>query len=179
MSREWCYHPPRWRHFRFSSNVSEHRHVTYQIKVKVKVKANNDTVHFCGVDVRLVDSGKHLGRTISSTDRCVAVDNAVRDIYIRFNLLLSKFHFCSPEVRYHLFKVCLFNCLWMSTLELWWQFGRPLLCGLEKMRQKALGNPSHDAFQSTSTGHLFRWSDRGSVAEKTVEVCSQRGEFNE
>jgi len=62
------------------------------------------SVRFNGVDVHAVTEGKHLGRVLSSTDSTLPLENGARDLVTRFNTLMSRFHHCSPEVKYHLFK---------------------------------------------------------------------------
>ena len=73
-------------------------------------------IPFCGVDVPRVSDGLHLGNIIGSDSGPKAITRAVSDLNRRTNVLLSRFHFCSPEVRYALFRS---HCMIAYGSQLW------------------------------------------------------------
>ena len=62
-----------------------------------------DYISFCGVEVPLSSEGLHLGNILGSESRSNSIRSAVKDLYMRTNVLVSRFHFCSPDIRYKLF----------------------------------------------------------------------------
>ena len=64
----------------------------------------NNGLTFCGVDVPRITEGLHLGNVLSSNKSFDFVSSLATDLVIRTNVLMSRFSFCSPEVRYKLFK---------------------------------------------------------------------------
>ena len=66
--------------------------------------SDDDFIRFCGVEVKRSCEGLHLGNLLGSRSRRDAVHRATLDLNCRSNVLLSRFSFCSPEVRYKLFK---------------------------------------------------------------------------
>ena len=63
-----------------------------------------NAIDFCGVHVSETPEGIHLGNLLGPLSRIHSVTKAVSDLYMRTNVLLSRFKFCSPDVRYKLFK---------------------------------------------------------------------------
>ena len=110
----------------------------------------DDSVRFCDVDVPLVDEGTHLGRVISSRDRNISIQAPIRDIYSKFNMLLSKFSFCSPEVRYKLFNT---YCVTAYGSPLW-NFEhsaiRQYYVAWRKCVRRVWGIPAVDSHQSAT-----------------------------
>lgn len=74
------------------------------------------SISFCGVEVPRVDDGLHLGNVIGIGASSKCISRAVADLQRRTNVLLSRFHFCSPEVRYALFKS---QCMVAYGSQLW------------------------------------------------------------
>lgn len=62
------------------------------------------SIPFCGVDVPRVEDGLHLGNVVGVGSDSKSISRAVIDLNQRTNILLSRFGFCSPEVRYALFR---------------------------------------------------------------------------
>ena len=76
----------------------------------------NDHVIFCGVDVPRVSEGLHLGNLLGTQARVNSVKSAACDLHRRTNVLLTRFAFCTPEVRYKLFKA---HCVIAHGSQLW------------------------------------------------------------
>ena len=74
-----------------------------------------DHVFFCGVRVPL-SKGLHLGNLLGVGSREDSVHKAVLDLQSRTNVLMSRFSFCSPDVRYKLFKS---QCVVAYGSQLW------------------------------------------------------------
>ena len=74
------------------------------------------SISFCGVEVPRVEDGLHLGNIIGACSGSKAVTRAVYDLNRRTNVLLSRFQFCSPEVRYTLFQS---QCMIAYGSQLW------------------------------------------------------------
>ena len=66
--------------------------------------SENASIEFCGATVYESSQGIHLGNFLGMSSRRDCVTNAISDLYMRTNLLLSRFSFCTPAVRYKLFK---------------------------------------------------------------------------
>ena len=74
------------------------------------------SIPFCGVEVTRVDDGLHLGNVIGIGSGPKRIARAVSDLNRRTNVLLSRFGFCSPEVRYALFRS---HCMIAYGSQLW------------------------------------------------------------
>ena len=75
-----------------------------------------DSILFCGVSVPLSAEGLHLGNLLGQRSGGNSICSAVRDLYSRTNVLLSRFSFCTPDVRYKLFKA---HCVIAYGSQLW------------------------------------------------------------
>ena len=74
------------------------------------------SIYFGRVEIPLVSEGKHLGRILSPGTPDISTKGAVRDLVMRFNVLMTRFRFCSPEVRYRVFKT---YCVIAYSSQLW------------------------------------------------------------
>ena len=71
---------------------------------------------FCGVEVLHVEDALHLGNVVGSGRMQKSIKRAVSDLNQRTNVLLSRFSFCSPDVKYRFFKS---QCLVAYGSQLW------------------------------------------------------------
>ena len=78
--------------------------------------SEGDSIDFCGVKVPLSEEGLHLGNLLGVGSRENAIRKAVLDLQCRSNVLLSRFSFCFPDVRYKLFKA---YCVIAYGSQLW------------------------------------------------------------
>ena len=76
----------------------------------------NMSINFCGAIVVESNQGVHLGNILGLSPNRDIVSNAIIDLNRRTNLLLSRFSFCSPDVRYKLFKT---HCVIAYGSPLW------------------------------------------------------------
>ena len=74
------------------------------------------SIPFCGLDVPRSDDGLHLGNVIGIGSGSKMIAMAVSDLNRRTNVLMSRFGFCSPEVRYALFRS---HCMIAYGSQLW------------------------------------------------------------
>ena len=74
------------------------------------------SVHFCGVDVPRSSEGLHLGNLLGADSRRNSIRSSIADLHSRTNVLLSRFSFCTPDVRYRLFKT---HCVIAYGSQLW------------------------------------------------------------
>ena len=79
-------------------------------------ECDGDHVFFCGTKVPEIESGLHLGNILGAGSRDSVVEKAALDLQCRTNILLSRFSFCSPDVRYKLFKS---QCMVAYGSQLW------------------------------------------------------------
>ena len=80
------------------------------------LKSASSSMRFCNVDVLRVDETLHLGNVIGSGWMQESVRIAVSNLNQRTNVLLSRFRFCHPEVKYRLFQS---QCLTVYGSQLW------------------------------------------------------------
>ena len=83
----------------------------------------NVSVQFCGATVVESPQGVHLGNILGRFSNRDSISNATSDLNRRTNLLLSRFSFCSPNVRYRLFKS---HCVIAYGSQLW-DFDDPVI----------------------------------------------------
>lgn len=74
------------------------------------------SIPFCGVEVPLSFEGLHLGNLLGASTRQKSVHNSAVDLQRKTNVLLSRFSFCTPDVRYKLFKA---QCVTAYGSQLW------------------------------------------------------------
>ena len=74
------------------------------------------SIRFCGVDVPRVESGLHLGNVLGLGSNSKSIAKGVSDLNQRTNVILSRFPFCPPEVRYALFRS---HCMIAYGSQLW------------------------------------------------------------
>ena len=73
-------------------------------------------IPFCGVDVPRVERALHLGNVVGSGWMQKSIARSVADLNQRTNVLMSRFGFCPPDVRYKLFKS---HCMIAYGCQLW------------------------------------------------------------
>ena len=96
---------------KFNSSKSQY------LRFEAKPEGGNFSIDFMGDEVFSVREGTHLGRVLSTSQRGGGyIQHSIRDLFIRYNVLMSRFGHCSPEVRYHLFKV---YCVGAYGSQLW------------------------------------------------------------
>ena len=64
------------------------------------------------------DTCKYLGNTICSHDENVIIDNAITDMNMRLNNLLSEFSHCDSGTLSTLFRDLLYEYVWVSNVEI-------------------------------------------------------------
>ena len=74
------------------------------------------SIRFCGVDVPRVESGLHLGNVLGLGSNSKSIAKGVSDLNQGTNVILSRFPFCPPEVRYALFRS---HCMIAYGSQLW------------------------------------------------------------
>lgn len=90
---------------RLKFNGAKSQYLVYRTKKGRTAEGQSAAkVIFCGSTVVESADGLHLGNLLGAGVNTKAIRNAVADLYRRTNVLMSRFHFCSPEVRYRLFK---------------------------------------------------------------------------
>ena len=73
-------------------------------------------IDFCGVRVPQSTEGLHLGNLLGCGVNRKSIVNAIRDLRVRTNVLLSRFSFCTADVRYSLFRS---HCVIAYGSQLW------------------------------------------------------------
>ena len=94
-------------------NGSKSQYLIYRSEGR---NAYDASIDFCGVAVAQSASGLHLGNLLGSNACRSSIRNSIRDLRVRTNVLMSRFSFCTPEVRYRLFKT---QCLVAYGSQLW------------------------------------------------------------
>ena len=69
-----------------------------------------------GSSIPLVANDKHLGNIIGKDRLIKSIDNAIKELYVNTNLLLSQFSACNIDVKYRLFKS---YCMSVYGSQLW------------------------------------------------------------
>ena len=82
-------------------NGTKSQYLVYRSR---EVNYFNSSIDFCDVTIPQAVSGIHLGNILGRNAYQLSVENAVRDLRVRTNVLMSRFGFCSSDVKYRLFK---------------------------------------------------------------------------
>ena len=113
----------------FNAKTSQLLHFTKSSKSKDSQLFMND-----GSIIPYVDTCNHLGNTISIKSNTIIFDNAVNDLYMRTNCLLSDFSFSECSTLSHLFNT---YCMNIYGSPLWKYYDkntiRTILCCMEKI----------------------------------------------
>ena len=113
----------------FNGKKSQLLHFTKYSKSKDPQLFMND-----GSIIHYVDTCNHLSNTIGIKSDKIILDNAVNDLYIRTNCLLSDFSFSEYSTLAHLFNT---YCMTIYGGPLWIYFDkktiRTFLCCMEKI----------------------------------------------
>ena len=83
-------------------NGSKSQYVVF--RSKHSVCHEKSSIVFSGANVIESSQGIHLGNILVKSSLRECITNAISDLNKRTNLLSSRFSFCTPEVRYRLFK---------------------------------------------------------------------------
>lgn len=127
-------------------------------------------IEFCGKNIQWCDGVKYLGYDVSCRNRDASeLERRRRDIYIRANVITSRFGRCSELVKRYLFNTYFSSIYCMS---MW--------CPKNDALVKKLKVAYNDAFRG-----LFNVSTRASVSEKflyynidTFEICRRKAVFS-
>ena len=89
--------------------------IVYEKKVKCDF-TDVENVQFDNSRIDIVENSKHLGNVIGKNDNIKNIETGTADFYGRVNMLLAKFRFAFPWIKYKLFKSF---CMPLYGVQLW------------------------------------------------------------